>query len=65
MYITVKFYADVHKPNRWIPLNDNSTVAEVETVVNTIRCVPGVEEVYVNVKDTNYAKKTDNTTPTS
>lgn len=65
MYITVKYSASSNKSNRWIPLNDSITIVEVENIVNTLRCVPGVEEVYVNVKDSNNAKKTDNIAPQS
>ena len=56
MYLTVKY--DNGKPTRWIPLNDRSSINDVEVLVNTLRAVPGVSDVYVNVKDTN-AKKTD------
>lgn len=62
MYLTVKY--ENGKPNRWIPLNDHSSINDVEVLVNTLRSCPGVDEVYVNVKDTNNAKKTDNTSPT-
>lgn len=65
MYITVKYSAQSNKSNRWIPLNDSITVAEVENIVNTLRCVPGVEDIYVNIKDSNNAKKTDNASPQS
>lgn len=61
MYINIKYTAQSNKKNRWIAISDNYSVSDVETLVNTLRCVPEVEEVYVNVKDYNNAKKTDNT----
>lgn len=59
MYISVKYEADSRKKNRWISLCDTTTVREIEEIVDTLRCIPGVDEVYVNVTDVN-RKKDDN-----
>jgi len=53
MYINVKFSAQSNKKNRWIPLNDSTTIREVEEIVNTLRCISDVEDVFVNVSDPN------------
>ena len=49
MYLNIKYSSLSNKKNRWIPLNDNITIRELEGLVYTLKCIPDVDEVYINV----------------
>lgn len=56
MYLNI-IYEDGHK--RLHNLSDDMTISEAETLVYVYRAIPGVKEVYINVKDINYRKIED------
>lgn len=57
MYLNI-IYEDGHK--RLHNLSDDMTISEAEILVYVYRAIPGVKEVYINVKDINYRKSNNN-----